>query len=138
MLLTDDLLKIGAVVWPALRQHLNLSDTQWTTGYLAMNLRGIADPSDPQAAFKNLRRLAESGFPGAEKGEEREVKRYGKVQKQRPWLWRASADDKPYEEWRTKIQAEPAKVGPYVAIEARLRALEEKIARLEDQASSKS
>jgi len=135
MLSSDDIVKAGVAVNAHLAKNCRNPITghamSWPTSAIAM-AEGIAryGAEDKQAPFKLLRRLAESGCPCAFQGDAREVKRYGKTQVQRPWRWR-ECDPGDLDAWCGKVRAEPAKAGPYAAIEQRIRSLEARLATLE-------
>lgn len=134
MLMPEDLIAAGAAVKADFDKFA--PNTRWPTT-TAAQCKALQVEGDKQAPFRTLRKLAETGFPGASQGPEREVVRYGKKQVQRPWVW-AQCTQEQFDEWATKIRAEPSKVGPYVAIEKRLRDLEERIVILEAALSAKT
>jgi hypothetical protein len=130
----DDLIAAGTAVKEDFDKFA--PNTRWPTT-TAAQCKALQVEGDKQAPFRTLRKLAETGFPCASQGAEREVVRYGKKRMQRPWVWAQCAQEQ-FDEWAAKIRAEPSKVGPYVAIEKRLRELEERVATLEAALSART
>ncbi len=79
-----------------------------------------------QAKWRTLGRLAERGYPGAFQGEAKDVTRWGKTLKVRPWSWK----DVPLaevEQWASR----PRSGKEQITLTERVAALEARVAELE-------
>jgi len=100
------------------------ASTKEVFGFMAK--AGCMPPGDnDQARYRILGILAEHGYPGAAKGEQKTVKRYGKMVKVQPWVWRLVAKDD-LDAW-----ASGAGPTPRVNVSAKTRELEQRIEALE-------